>query len=278
MKKLKMIGLSLTLIAIVFGSLQGASAATLGPHMVWHDLNGNGILDAAGEPGIGGVTVELYKCDGTFWASTTTDPNGFYGFYDLPVGSYYEKVIPPSGYAFTLKDQGNDEIDSDFDPITGESPCVNLPYEDSLICSLKAGLVCIPEYEGLTPGFWKNHPELWVGYSPDQLWTSVFADSITIKTGGKNTNSDPTLLEVLGAKGGINEAENVYDALARHAVAAILNAAHPDVGYPMSSADIISQVNSVINNGINTDAEPLKDTLEGYNQLGGGIDAHGIPI
>jgi len=280
MKKLKMIGLSIALIAVIFGSLQVAAAADLGPHVVWHDLNGDGLFDFPFEPGMSGVTVELYKCDGTFVASTTTDADGHYGFYGLLVGNYYEKVIPPSGYAFTLKDQGTDDyVDSDFDPVTGESPCVNLPYEGSVFCSLAAGLVCAPTgTEGLTPGFWKNHPELWVGYSPNQKWTSVFADPITIDMGKKTENSDPTLLEVLAAKGGINEADNVYDALARHAVAAILNAAHPNVDYPLSSASVISQVNSVINNGVNTDAEPLKNTLEGYNQLGGGIDAHVNPI
>ena len=277
MKKLKMFGLSIALFAVFFGSLQVAVAGNLGPHMVWYDLNGNGILEA-GEPGASDVTVELYQCDGTFVASTTTDADGYYGFYDLPSGYYYEKVLLPSGYAFTLKDQGTDDyVDSDVDQVTGETDCVALGQLQTF-CRVKAGLVCAPGDEGLTPGFWKNHPELWAVYDPNQAWTSVFADPITIDMGKKTENSDPTLLEVLGAKGGINEAENVYDALARHAVAAILNAAHGDVDYPLSTASIISQVNEVINNGINTDAEPLKDTLEGYNQLGGGIDAHGNPI
>lgn len=277
MHKLKQFVLSIALIAIVFGSLQVAAAATLGWHQVWYDVNGNGILDE-GEPGAVGVTVELHTCDGTLVSSTTSGPGGYYGFWDVPAGSYYEKVFAPSGYAFTLQNQGtNEEIDSDADPVTGETDCRTVT-EDGLHCSWKAGLVCAPGDEGLTPGFWKNHPELWEVYSPGQKWTSVFADPITIDMGKKTENLDPTLLEVLGAKGGVNEGENVYDALARHAVAAILNAAHTDVDYPISTASIVSQVDSVIDNGVNTDAEPLKDTLEGYNQLGGGIDAHGNPI
>jgi hypothetical protein len=169
MKKLKMMGLAVALITVIFGSIQVAAAANLGPHMVWHDLNGNGIQDA-GEPGISGVTVELYKCDGTFVASTTTsDENGYYGagyygFYGISVGSYYEKVILPSGYIFTLKDQGtNDALDSDFDPATGTSPCVYLPSEDTTFCTFDAGLVCVPTGAGLTPGFWKNNLAVYLG-------------------------------------------------------------------------------------------------------------------
>jgi hypothetical protein len=163
MKKLRMIGLSVTLIAIVFGSLQVAAAATLGPHLVWHDLNGNGIYEA-GEPGMSGVTVELYTCDGTFVASTITDAYGEFRFLDLEAGSYYEKIIPPTGYEFTLKDQGaSDWFDSDVDPTTGETDCVNLPTTDSSYCQFKAGLVCVTTGTGLTPGFWKNNLAVYLG-------------------------------------------------------------------------------------------------------------------
>jgi len=82
-------------------------------------------------------------------------------------------------------------------------------------------------------------------------------------------------MEALAAQGGVNEAKGVYDALARHAVAALLNAAHPEVNYPMTQAEIINAVQNAITSG---GAESLKNTLEGYNQLGGGIDAHGNPI
>jgi hypothetical protein len=163
MKKLKEIALSIALIAIILSSVQFAAAATLGQHRVWYDLNGNGILDA-GEPGASGVTVELYYCNGTFVSSTTTNADGYYIFLYLPVGSYYEKVLAPSGYTFTLKDQGTDNlVDSDVDQVTGETDCINLPTEDSVICSVKAGLVCVPTGTGLTPGFWKNNLAVYLG-------------------------------------------------------------------------------------------------------------------
>jgi hypothetical protein len=137
------------------------------------------------------------------------------------------------------------------------------------------------EYEGLTPGFWKTHPELWTGYSTDQTFYDVFGVYITINAKGNDPGIyNPTLIEAIAAKGGVNEEKTppVYDALARHAVAALLNAAHPDVTYPLTEQEIIDAVALAISNGDTTDAEPLKNMLDMYNNAGGGIDAHGNPI
>lgn len=130
------------------------------------------------------------------------------------------------------------------------------------------------EYAGLTPGFWKNHVDLWTGYDTNDLFSDdeIFDVLITINQGKKTEVSDPTLLEALCAKGGVNEKKGVCDALARHAVAALLNAAHPDVNYPLSTEEVIEKVNYAITNG---GVEALKNELQGYNSLGGGIDAHG---
>ncbi|MBN1244237.1 hypothetical protein JXA31_01425 [Candidatus Bathyarchaeota archaeon] len=158
------------------------------------------------------------------------------------------------------------------------------------------GIVCIPvdeppvqiviieleipgEFEGLTPGFWKNHPDLWTGYSTDDTFYDVFGVYITINAKGNDPGIyNPTLIEAIAAQGGVNEEKGVYDALARHAVAALLNAAHPEVTYPMTEQEIIDAVAEAISNADMTDAEPLKNTLDMYNNAGGGIDAHGNPI
>ena len=103
-------------------------------------------------------------------------------------------------------------------------------------------------------------------------------NSVTIDAGKKSENSNPTLIDILGAKGGVVEVDGVYDALCRHAVAALLNAAHPHVSYSMTEQTIINAVKDAIENSDFSDAEPLKNMLEGYNSLGGGIDAHGNPI
>lgn len=138
---------------------------------------------------------------------------------------------------------------------------------------IAAGFVLpVPCYEGLTPGFWKNHPCCWTdtGYATDDDFNTLFGVSITI-----NGNSNPTLMQALNAKGGVNEGKGVYGALARHAVAALLNAAHPEITYPMTEQEIIDAVHDAIING---GAESLKNTLDMYNNAGGGIDAHCNPI
>ncbi|MBK8900438.1 MAG: carboxypeptidase regulatory-like domain-containing protein [Anaerolineaceae bacterium] len=88
---------------------------------VWEDLDGDGLQDA-GEPGVAGVTADLYDGLGAFVDTTTTDVNGLYQFIDLTPGDYYVQFTLPGGYDFTLQDQGaNDAIDSDADPTTGQT-------------------------------------------------------------------------------------------------------------------------------------------------------------
>lgn len=98
--------------------------ASLGD-FVWNDTNQNGVQNA-GEPGIQGVTVKLYACDGTELATTVTDINGFYGFTGLKPGSYYVGFTSPAGYVFTLLNQGGDPaLDSDAQS-NGQTACVAL--------------------------------------------------------------------------------------------------------------------------------------------------------
>ncbi len=72
----------------------GYTGGSLGDR-VWNDVNGNGVQDPD-EPGIPGATVKL--ANGT---TTTTDSNGFYGFSDLPAGSYTVTVTVPAGWVAT---------------------------------------------------------------------------------------------------------------------------------------------------------------------------------
>jgi hypothetical protein len=127
--------------------------------------------------------------------------------------------------------------------------------------------------EGLTPGFWKNHTNVWgpTGLSPNQTLESVF--DVPDSLGMDNV----TLLQALnfGGGGGVQGAARQ---LFRHAVAAVLNARHPMVDYTITSGSIISQVNTALASGNKTSIELLKDTLDGYNNKGGGIDAHGNPV
>jgi LPXTG-site transpeptidase (sortase) family protein len=99
--------------------------AALGDY-VWNDLDADGIQDA-GEAGIAGVTVRLLDENGNELATTTTDANGFYSFTDLTPGTYRVDFVPPAGYAISPVNQGGDDaVDSDADPTTGETANVTL--------------------------------------------------------------------------------------------------------------------------------------------------------
>jgi len=103
--------------------------------------------------------------------------------------------------------------------------------------------------EGCTPGYWKqeHHYDSWVGYSPSDSFDAVFG----VSYGG-------TLAEAAGANGG------GANALARHAVAALLNASS-SVDYLYSTADVINMVQAAFASG---DYEGTKDLFAAQNELG----------
>ncbi len=141
------------------------------------------------------------------------------------------------------------------------------------VCDGDCACVCIIPGEGCTPGFWKNHTNIWppTGYSPGQTLESVFnvPDSLGI--------DNDTLMDALeygGGPGTLGMAKN----LLRQAVAALLNSAHPDINYSMSTSQVISQVNAALASGSRSTMETLKNKLDMFNSLGCPIDAHGNVI
>jgi len=130
--------------------------------------------------------------------------------------------------------------------------------------------------EGCTPGFWKNNADkhqasAWEGHSPGQHFSSVFGVVIQVRSGGmkSNTITDPTLLEALNANGG------GINALARHAVAALLNISSGCVDYAIGSeADLIGMVQDAIAQG-NGAIQVLHTLLAGYNEAGCPVNQHG---
>jgi hypothetical protein len=87
-------------------------------NFVWHDLNSNGVQDG-GEPGVGGVTVQLWNDAKTqLLDQKTTNSNGNYTLVAPTPGNYRVRVLLPAGASFTTLDAGsNDQIDSDINPI-----------------------------------------------------------------------------------------------------------------------------------------------------------------
>ena len=105
---------------------------------------------------------------------------------------------------------------------------------------------------GCTPGFWKNSTGAWAGsgYSPSDNFDAVF---------GITHYGSLTLLEASGLNGG------GFNALARHAAAALLNSGTAAIKYEFSTAQVIELVQEAV---ANNDPEPIKDTLVGANESG----------
>ena len=111
--------------------------------------------------------------------------------------------------------------------------------------------------EGCTPGYWKNHVDSWVGYTTGQDFDTVFEVDLF--------DPDITLLAALKAKGG------GFNALARHAVAALLNA-KADMNYEYSETEVIGMVKGAAASGEPGEPEATKDDFAIQNELGCPLD------
>lgn len=127
------------------------------------------------------------------------------------------------------------------------------------------------DYQGETPGFWKNMPkryDYWVdaGYTPDMLVGDIF----TIP-GYLSHFADDTLLQALRYNGGGGTAEGMAMKLLRSAVAGLLNAGHPDVNYIYRYSDILWLVNYGLSTGNPSLMEYYKDLIDAQNNLGSNL-------
>ncbi|RPA68552.1 hypothetical protein EF405_08175 [Cyclobacteriaceae bacterium YHN15] len=129
----------------------------------------------------------------------------------------------------------------------------NIAYLDGdntdLEASAEVTINCyLPPSECFSPDFWSQNTQFWTGYDPSDLYADVFG-----------VDRFGTLLENVTANGG------GANALARHSVAAILNATRTEVSYDLTVAEIIAGVQAAYASG---DFESFKNVLEGENEKG----------
>jgi hypothetical protein len=127
------------------------------------------------------------------------------------------------------------------------------PSGEHYTCRLYVQVV--PGDEGCSQGYWKNKLSQWsdTGYSPNDdfdatFGVNAFSPNIKLKTA----------IDLNG--GGLKK-------LARHAVAALLNAGDPDVAYALAPNEVITLVRDAITT---CQYEPLASQLEQYNDGEGG--------
>jgi subtilisin-like proprotein convertase family protein len=132
--------------------------------------------------------------------------------------------------------------------------------------------------EGLTPGFWKQNADQFDGTQWPRDVSGDLIYGLTTKVGevfDVPVDSDgapvypiafSTLTEALDFNGG-----DVF-ALMRHAVAALLNATHLQVAYPLTPADIVTRTNAALASGDAQQIEALKDEFDAFNNIGGDLN------
>jgi len=115
--------------------------------------------------------------------------------------------------------------------------------------------------EGCSHGFWKNYDGPWVGFTVDQTTEDVFdvLDEYEL--------DNDMLMDALDYSGGPGAAGGAM-ILLKQAVAAILNAEHPEINYPRSAGDVIADVNDALASGERGTMVTLADLLEIDNKLG----------
>lgn len=96
------------------------SVVSLG-NSVWKDLNANGLMEA-GEPGMDGITVNLYFDnnkdnipDGGIVNKTVTSANGLYKFNNIAPGSYIVGILLPHKYSSSFIPVSGNNADNDVD-------------------------------------------------------------------------------------------------------------------------------------------------------------------
>lgn len=121
------------------------ATATLGSigDFVWEDLNRNGLYEV-GEPGINGITVELYSEFGQLLRTTVTanDANnnpGYYEFAGLTDGVYQVRFLPFGEYLLTQQQSGESN-GSKPDPVTGFTPYITMSNSQQIL-DIDAGVI-----------------------------------------------------------------------------------------------------------------------------------------
>ncbi len=129
--------------------------------------------------------------------------------------------------------------------------------------SVDVDVVCRPPTgdEGCTPGYWKNHPEAWTGFATGQTLESVFDVPDAL---GLDSVSLMAALEFGGGSGTLGASQ----ILLRAAVAALLNSSSGGVDYPLTTAQVIAQVNAALASGSRSTILALATDLDNKNNLG----------
>ncbi|MGH7470482.1 MAG: hypothetical protein ACRENP_21260, partial [Longimicrobiales bacterium] len=139
--------------------------------------------------------------------------------------------------------------------IAGNSITMNVNFDNGGAVTFKNKPVEVPPPgQGCTPGYWgrSQHFDSWTApYTTSTLFFTVF---------GVNAYPGKTLLQMINNTGGGPSIQ-----LGRHAVASLLSAAHPDLNFPLSPAQVIADFNAAWSSG---NYEAQKNIFDALNNAG----------
>jgi hypothetical protein len=116
-------------------------------------------------------------------------------------------------------------------------------------------------FEGCTPGYWKNHTDQWVTFTPDQP-----VDMFEIPAWLWMLMQNDTPMDLLKYRGGPGD-DGAARILLRHAMAAMLNSRHPDINYQVGRREIQERVRDALT-GDREDMLQAKAVFEFLNERG----------
>ena len=134
-------------------------------------------------------------------------------------------------------------------------------------------------HEGLSHGYWKQHLDTWHGtvdYLGDQNGNQILKSILPTQSVAYHFSAATiynlgglTMEDALHAKGG-RSPKAAARLLLKQAVAALLNAAHPNINYPLTIDAAIETVNTALTSRDQDTMLDLADILDDYNNLGDG--------
>lgn len=263
------------LLPVLFVSLFLAGCAEVG-NLVWLDNNGNGIQDA-GEPGLAGVEVSLFNpTSGDLVAEATTDSAGFYRVSPgagVTSGDYYLGFSSPTGYVFTLKDQGSDDaLDSDVDPANGTTQAYSI---SGYLDQVDAGLMIAPDENPPVP------PNTVIGEITAPIGDRVWQD---LNANGIQDQGEPGMAEVsvtlLDADGNL-VAATTTDAGGSYVFDEQAVAAEYFLSFQLPAGFIFTLRDQGSNEDVDSDADPINGETSVFTLTDGGVnwlDAGLVPV
>lgn len=164
---------------------------------------------------------------------------------DVACGSTYNMAVGVSLNVTGGADFGEDEFGAKIKQLS-------LAFTTQVLCA-------DVQAQGCSQGYWKNHTESWMGYSPNEHVGALFSSAPA-------ELSNNTLLEALSFQGG-STLEGAAQILLRQAVAAALNDSHYLVTYPRTLAEITLDVNDALDSASRSNILGLAAALDGDNNL-----------